>query len=221
MHLINILCEMLSKVITISQQKGGTGKTTLAVHLAMGFVKYHNYKVAVVDTDPQGSLGKWFMIRSEKKISNNNLTFKTASLWGAQYESKILKQQHDIVIIDTPPKIEADARPAIEASDLVLIPISPSPVDFWATEPIIEIAKRAKKRIVIQINRANPRAKLMKKTYAYIKDLGMEKTNTLIGHRQIFVASMGEGKTVIEKQKKGKAAQEIAELSSEIYSTLH
>ena len=55
---------MLSKVITISQQKGGTGKTTLAVHLAMGFIKYHNFKVAVVDTDPQGSLGKWFMIRS-------------------------------------------------------------------------------------------------------------------------------------------------------------
>ena len=58
---------MLSKVITISQQKGGTGKTTLAVHLAMGFAKYHNFKVAVIDTDPQGSLGKWFMIRSEKK----------------------------------------------------------------------------------------------------------------------------------------------------------
>ncbi len=99
--------------------------------------------------------------------------------------------------------------------------IYPSPVDFWATEPIIEIAKRAKKKIVIQINRANPRAKLMKKTYDYINDLGMKKTNTLIGHRQIFVASMGEGKTVIEKQRKGKAAQEIAELSSEIYSTLH
>ena len=54
---------MLSKVITISQQKGGTGKTTLAIHLAMGFIKFQNLKVAVVDTDPQGSLGQWFMIR--------------------------------------------------------------------------------------------------------------------------------------------------------------
>jgi len=212
---------MTPKVITIAQQKGGTGKTTLAVHLALAFIKYHNLKVAIIDTDPQGSLGKWFMIRSKIKKPNGDLTFKTASLWGAQYESKILKQEHDIVIIDTPPKIEADARPAIEASDLVLIPISPSPVDFWATEPIIEIAKRAKKKIVIQINRANPRSKLMKKTYDYINDLGMKKTNTLIGHRQIFIASMGEGKTVIEMQRKGKAAQEIAELSSEIYSTLH
>ena len=95
---------MLSKVITISQQKGGTGKTTLAVHLALAFIKYHNLKVAIIDTDPQGSLGKWFMIRTEKKISNDNLTFKTASLWGAQYESKILKQDHDIIIIDTDPQ---------------------------------------------------------------------------------------------------------------------
>ena len=142
---------MLSKVITVAQQKGGTGKTTLTVHLALAFIKYHNFKVAIIDTDPQGSLGKWFIIRSENNISNNNLTFKTASLWGAQYESKALKKDYDIIIIDTPPKIESDARPAIEAADLVLIPISPSHVDFWATEAIIDIAKKAKKKILIQI----------------------------------------------------------------------
>ena len=170
---------MLSKVITISQQKGGTGKTTLAVHLAMGFIKYHNLKVAVVDTDPQGSLGKWFMIRSEKKISNDNLTFKTASLWGAQYESKTLIKDHDIVIIDTPPKIESDARPAIEASDLVLIPMTPSHVDFWATEAIIDISKKAKKKIMIQINRANQRSKLIIKTNDYIKSLNVPSDNTI------------------------------------------
>ena len=124
----------MGKILAFTNQKGGTGKTTLAVNLALAFIKYHNLKVAIIDTDPQGSLGKWFMIRSEKNISNNNLTFKTASLWGAQYESKILKQDHDIVIIDTPPKIESDARPAIEASNLVLIPVAPSPIDFWATE---------------------------------------------------------------------------------------
>ena len=50
------------------------------------------------------------MIRTEKKVSNEGLTFKTASLWGAQYEAKTLKTDHDIVIIDTPPKIESDAR---------------------------------------------------------------------------------------------------------------
>ena len=209
---------MLSKVITISQQKGGSGKTTLAVHLALAFIKYHNLKVAIIDTDPQGSLGKWFMIRTEKKISNDNLTFKTASLWGAQYEAKTLKNDHDIVIIDTPPKIESDARPSIESADLVLIPITASHVDFWATGAIVEIAKKANKKILIQINRSNQRSKLISKTNDFIKSLNLSATKTIIGNRQIFAASMGEGKTAVEKQKKSNAVEEIKQLSEQILS---
>jgi len=209
---------MLSKVITISQQKGGSGKTTLAVHLALAFIKYHNLKVAVIDTDPQGSLGKWFMIRTEKKVSNDNLTFKTASLWGAQYESKTLKKDHDIVIIDTPPKIESDARPSIESADLVLIPVAASHVDFWATGAIVEIAKKANKKILIQINRSSQRSKLITKTNEFIKSLNLSATKTIIGNRQIFAASMGEGKTDVEKQKKSNAVEEIKQLSEQILS---
>ena len=211
---------MLSKVITISQQKGGSGKTTLAVNLALAFIKYHNLKVAVIDTDPQGSLGKWFMIRTEKKVSNDNLTFKTASLWGAQYESKTLKKDHDIVIIDTPPKIESDARPSIESADLVLIPVSASHVDFWATGAIVEIAKKANKKILIQINRSSPRSKLITKTNDFIKSLNLSATKTIIGNRQIFAASMGEGKTAIEKSKKSNAVEEIKQLSEQILSEI-
>ena len=211
---------MLSKVITISQQKGGSGKTTLAVHLALAFIKYHNLKVAVIDTDPQGSLGKWFMIRTEKKVSNDNLTFKTASLWAAQYESKTLKKDHDIVIIDTPPKIESDARPSIESADLVLIPVAASHVDFWATGAIVDIAKKANKKILIQINRSSQRSKLISKTNEFIKSLDLSATKTIIGNRQIFAASMGEGKTAIEKQKKSNAVEEIKNLSEQILSEL-
>ncbi len=212
---------MLSKVITISQQKGGTGKTTLAVHLAMAFIKYHDLKVAIIDTDPQGSLGKWFMIRSEKKVSNHNLTFKTASLWGAQYESKTLKNDHDIVIIDTPPKIESDARPSIEAADLVLIPMAASHVDFWATGAIVDIAKKANKKILAQINRSSQRSKLINKTKDFIKSLDLDSTETIIGNRQIYTSSMGEGKTAVEKQKKGNAVDEIKKLSDQILNELN
>ena len=211
---------MLSKVITISQQKGGSGKTTLAVHLALAFIKYHNLKVAIIDTDPQGSLGKWFVIRTEKKISNENLTFKTASLWGAQYESKTLKKDHDIVIIDTPPKIESDARPSIESADLVLIPVAASHVDFWATGAIVEIAKKANKKILIQINRSSQRSKLIEKTNEFIKSLDLSATKTIIGNRQIFASSMGEGKTAVEKQKKSSAIEEIKQLSEQILSEI-
>ena len=212
---------MLSKVITISQQKGGSGKTTLAVNLALAFIKYHNLKVAVIDTDPQGSLGKWFMIRTEKKVSNDNLTFKTASLWGAQYESKTLKKDNDIVIIDTPPKIESDARPSIESADLVLIPVAASHVDFWATGAIVEIAKKANKKILIQINRSSQRSKLISKTNEFIKSLNLSATKTIIGNRQVFAASMGEGKTAVEKQKKSNAVEEIKSLSEQILSELN
>ena len=212
---------MLSKVITISQQKGGTGKTTLAVHLAMAFIKYHDLKVAIIDTDPQGSLGKWFMIRTEKKVSNENLTFKTASLWGAQYESKTLKNDHDIVIIDTPPKIESDARPSIEAADLVLIPMAASHVDFWATGAIVDIAKKANKKILAQINRSSQRSKLINKTKDFIKSLDLDSTETIIGNRQIYTSSMGEGKTAVEKQKKGNAVDEIKNLSEQILNQLN
>ena len=207
---------MLSKVITISQQKGGTGKTTLAAHLAMAFIKYHGLKVAIIDTDPQGSLGKWFMIREERKVSNENLTFKTASLWGAQYESKTLKNDHDIVIIDTPPKIESDARPSIEAADLVLIPMAASHVDFWATGAIVDIAKKANKKILVQINRSSQRSKLINKTNDFIKSLDLSSTKTIIGNRQIYTSSMGEGQTAVEKQKKGSAVEEIKNLSEQI-----
>ena len=211
---------MLSKVITIAQQKGGTGKTTLSVHLALAFIKYHNLKVAIIDTDPQGSLGKWFMIRTEKMVSNEGLTFKTASLWGAQYEAKTLKTDHDIVIIDTPPKIESDARPSIEAADLVLIPMAASHVDFWATGAIVDIAKQANKKILIQINRSNQRSKLIDKTNNFIKSLDLLSTNTIIGNRQIYTSSMGEGKTAVEKQKKGNAVEEIKNLSEQILSEI-
>ena len=207
---------MLSKVITISQQKGGTGKTTLAVHLAIAFIKYHGLKVAIIDTDPQGSLGKWFMIREERKVSNENLTFKTASLWGAQYESKTLKNDHDVVIIDTPPKIESDARPSIEAADLVLIPMAASHLDFWATGAIVDIAKKANKKILVQINRSSQRSKLINKTNDFIKSLDLSSTKTIIGNRQIYTSSMGEGKTAVEKQKKGSAVEEIKNLSDQI-----
>ena len=212
---------MLSKVITIAQQKGGTGKTTLAVHLALAFIKYQKLKVAIIDTDPQGSLGKWFMIRTEKKVSNENLTFKTASLWGAQYESKTLKNDHDIVIIDTPPKIESDARPSIEAADLVLIPMAASHVDFWATGAIVEIAKKANKKILAQINRSSQRSKLIDKTKDFIKSLDLQSTDTIIGNRQIYTSSMGEGKTAVEKQRKGNAVDEIKKLSGQILNQLN
>lgn len=210
----------MSKVITIAQQKGGSGKTTIAANLAAVFAIKNNLSTTILDTDPQGSLGKWFITRQEKLKSKNTIQFKTASLWGAQYEAKSLKEKSDLVIIDTPPKIDADGRPAIEVADLVLIPISPSQVDFWATESIIELAKREKKEILILINRANAKSKLIKEAVKFVNDMKVNKAKTILGNRQIFVSSMGLGLTVVEKQRTGKGSLEMLSLAKEIQSFL-
>ena len=210
----------MSKVITIAQQKGGSGKTTIAANLATVFSLKNNLSTTLLDTDPQGSLGKWFMTRQEKLKEKNTLQFKTASLWGAQYEAKTLREKCDIVLIDTPPKIDADGRPAIEIADLVTIPISPSHVDFWATESIIELAKREKKEILILINRANSKSKLIQEAVKFVNDMGVKKAKTILGNRQIFVSSMGLGLTVVEKQRTGKGCLEMLSLAKEIKSLL-
>ena len=210
----------MSKVITIAQQKGGSGKTTIAANLAVVFSLKNNLSTTLLDTDPQGSLGKWFMTRNEKLNDKNKIQFKTASLWGAQYEAKTLKEKSDIVIIDTPPKIDADGRPAIEIADLVIIPISPSQVDFWATESIIELAKREKKEILILINRANSKSKLIREAVKFVNDMGVKKAKTILGNRQIFVSSMGIGLTVVEKQRTGKGCLEMVSFAKEIKSLL-
>ncbi len=210
----------MSKVITIAQQKGGSGKTTIAANLAAVYSLKNNLSTTLLDTDPQGSLGKWFLTRNEKLKNKNMIQFKTASLWGAQYEAKTLKEKSDLVIIDTPPKIDADGRPAIEIADLVIIPISPSQVDFWATESIIELAKREKREILILINRANAKSKLIQEALKFVKKMNVKKAKTILGNRQIFVSTMGLGLTVVEKQRTGKGCLEMLALAKEIQSFL-
>ena len=159
---------------------------------------------------------KRFITRLEKLKNKNTIEFKTASLWGAQYEAKTLKEKSDIIIIDTPPKIDADGRPSIQIADLVIIPISPSQVDFWATESIIDLAKREKKEILIVINRANAKSKLIQEAVKFIKDMNVNRANTILGNRQIFVSSMGLGLTAVEKQRTGKGSIEIVSLAEEV-----
>ena len=102
----------------------------------------------------------------------------------------------------------------------MLIPVAASHVDFWATGAIVEIAKKANKKILIQINRSSQRSKLISKTNDFIKSLNLSSTKTIIGNRQIFAASMGEGKTAVEKQKKSNAVEEIKQLSEQILSEI-
>ena len=106
----------MGKVLCVAQQKGGSGKTTIAANLAVEF-RRRGLKVALLDTDPQGSLGRWFMARRQR-LGEAGMEFSTASAWGVGYECEKLKKVADIVIVDTPPKVDADLRPALREAGL-------------------------------------------------------------------------------------------------------
>src|ERR1700730_13696213 len=113
---------MAGTVITLAQQKGGSGKTTIAAHLAVAFMR-RGRSVAILDIDPQGSLGEWFERREEKLGERETgLAFRTASGWGARREARNLARDYDIVVIDTPPKADIELRSAFEVANLVAVP---------------------------------------------------------------------------------------------------
>jgi chromosome partitioning protein len=211
---------MTGKVITIAQQKGGSGKTTIAANLAVALAATGR-RVAVLDTDPQGSLGRWFMTRIETFGTDEpDLGFRTASAWGARYEAKELLKSHDVVVIDTPPKMGVDGRPAIEAADLVLVPVAPSPVDLWATEPTVSMAHGESKPALLVLNRASPRMRLTGEMRAALGGLQGDCAETLVGNRVIFAETMGSGASVVERRPSGPAAGEIRELAAEVADRL-
>lgn len=208
----------MSQIYTIAQQKGGSGKTTLATHLAIAFHKMKDMRVGLLDVDPQGSLGEWFEAR-ERALGDDiagELTFRTASGWGARREARSMARDHDIVVVDTPPKSDSEARPAIEAAQRVIIPVQPSPVDVWATQSILDIAAREKTETLLILNRVPPRASLTGEMSDALSGLGVPVAQTRLGNRVVFAAAMGKGLTALETEPSGKAANEARALASEI-----
>ncbi|WP_108261938.1 ParA family partition ATPase [Mangrovicoccus ximenensis] len=211
---------MAGFTITVAQQKGGSGKTTLAVNLAVEFWK-RGHTVAVLDTDPQGSLGRWYMARREAMNGEAGLEFATASAWGVSYELEKLLKHNEIVVVDTPPKVDSDLRPAMRASDLVVVPVAVSQVDVWATESVLEMAQRERRKTLLVLNRAAPRAKLTADISSRIQELDSPAAETMLNNRVIYAEVLGEGQGVVEKAAKGPAAVEIRTLCNEIADVLN
>ncbi|NEX47765.1 ParA family partition ATPase [Pseudotabrizicola algicola] len=206
----------MGQVITVAQQKGGSGKTTLSVNLAVELAR-RGVTVALLDTDPQGSLGRWFMTRRER-LGDPGMELSTASAWGVGYECEKLRKAHDIVIIDTPPKIDADLRPSLREASLVLIPVAASHVDLWATDGVLDLAARESRPCLIVLNRCKAGTRLGEEVAAAAGALA-EVASARLGQRVAYAESMGHGLGVAEGGKSA-AAVEIAALADEIMARL-
>jgi chromosome partitioning protein len=207
---------MSGRIITLAQQKGGSGKTTVAAHLAVALSR-NGDRVALLDCDPQGSLGEWFEAREASLGEDHTgLDFRTASGWGARREARSLARDYDIVVIDTPPKSDIESRPAIEAAALVAVPVQPTPIDLWATQPTLEMIAREGVTSLLIINRALSRVALTEEISTAIRALGHPAAETRLGNRVAFAASMGDGRTILETAPGSKGALEIEALAAEI-----
>lgn len=202
----------MAKVITVAQQKGGAGKTTLAAHIAVALSQKGN-RVAVVDIDPQGSLSHWHGIR-EKKLGEGytGLSFTSLSGWRVGSEVARLRKSHDFIIIDSPPHTETEARTAIRSADLIMVPVQPSPTDLWATQATLELAKAEKIPVRVVLNRVNNNSKLA----SAIADELPELAETRLGNRVLYAAALMEGRCATELEPSSLAAREIKDLVKEI-----
>ncbi|MEM8822302.1 MAG: ParA family partition ATPase [Pseudomonadota bacterium] len=210
----------MAQIITFAQQKGGSGKTTLCANIAVELAA-RGHEVALLDSDPQGSLGRWFMTRYDRTTGlHGDITFSTASAWGVNYEASKYQKTHDYVLIDTPPKIDSDLKPALKASDLVVVPVTASQVDLWATEGVLEMAAREGKMPLAVLNRARAGTKLTAAVKGALSSLEADAAGAVIANRVAYAEAMGTGQGVREYSGAKTAASEIAALADEVLAAL-
>jgi chromosome partitioning protein len=206
----------MGQVICIAQQKGGSGKSTVAANLAVAFRRL-GLTVALLDTDPQGSLGRWFLAR--RAAGDPGMEFSTASAWGVGYECEKLRRAHDIVLVDTPPKADADLRPALREADLVLVPVAMSQVDLWATEGVLDLARRERRPVLVVLNRARAGTRLAAEVADGLAALGAGRAAAALASRVVYAETLGQGRGALEAGR-GPWTAEVEALAAEVLAEL-
>jgi chromosome partitioning protein len=193
--------------IVAASQKGGSGKTTLSGHLAVEACRAGAGEIALIDTDPQGSLAHWWNARTAPAPH-----FVKAGLPDLEEALAGLRQMGiKIAVIDTPPAITQSISRVVAYADLVLVPTRPSPHDLRAVGATVDIAERHGKPVIFVINAATARARITGESAVALSQHGTVAPVT-IHHRVDFAASMIDGRTVGEVVPSSQSAKEISEL---------
>jgi chromosome partitioning protein len=195
------------KVLAVVSQKGGAGKTTLAVHLAT-CAHLSGQKVALVDLDPQATARRWGDKREEDgpEVVSDHPSRLPTLLEAARTNGA------DLVVVDTAPNADQAALGAARASDLVLIPCRPAAFDLEAIEATQDLAAIAKKPAFVVLNAAPTRGRLAGEAIAGLEKRGASCAPAVVCQRAAFSHSVIDGRTALEFEPEGKAAQEIRDL---------
>lgn len=210
------------KVISILNQKGGVGKTTISVNLASAIAK-KGKSVLLVDADPQGSALDWFASRSDEMEP----LFPVVGCAKPNLHKTIpdLGKGRDVVVIDGAPRVTDLARAAIMASDLVLIPVQPSPYDVWAAEEVVKLIKEAQiYRPEIQaafvINRKIAKTAIGRDIVDALESFEIDVLDSTLSQRVVYAESAAVGVAVFEQDSKSYATREVNRLAKEVLNVL-
>ena len=213
--------------ISLISQKGGTGKTTLALHLAALIASY-GYKTLLIDADPQASAMAWLACRIQHgHQSPKGLTVMAINNGTITDQMPELSKTYDCIIIDGPPRGDRIARDVILASDLVLVPTRLSGFDVWAADsitktieelrPIQTMASKRPLEWFYVVNQKNPRTLAGKAILKALEGSGGKIFESHICERACFVESTSQGLTILETEPAGSKAQlEIESLGDEL-----
>ena len=213
---------MSAKIITIINQKGGCGKTTVAMNLAGTIAIRHKKKVLVIDGDSQSSATRWYGCASEDMPYPCTVVSLSNSGNKAHRAIVSLMNDYEIIIIDCPPSTEAEFNAsALLVSNLAIVPVKPGSTDLWAIEGILKLISAAainNETLVAKIlpNMCEPNKNLSNSILNYCKsDDNIDLLSTFINNRTIYGEVALSGSTVYTS-KNSKAKNEIALLSDEV-----